>query len=508
MRIVCFLILILGLAFDSFGKEPDPIPEILIDVQARQGLEIPRSDVLVNRSWQDPKVRESLGQYITARDSIRRQDTAVAISLLSRATQLDRNNAAAWRKLAMIWDQQGQRQIAMQAWRQVFRINPDDLDALHAIGMSVFRDGDVSEAARLLTAWRINDGQQLLRQTRPDRVLYAEGALAHCMDVLGERQAGEALRRSIRRDIEGLRQGSAGMVIRLDLWNQIIDQLKAVSAYESAFDATATILPLVRNDADELKNWYRDLIGHAILFDDGSRISTIVADIDDEAILMLAPGMSSRQIRAGLLYEAAALFSNLGSQDAAAWLYEDVLEYTPSNVMARNNLGYHLLEQNRVDDYLARLIESVWRDAPDDPAVLDTYGWMQYLKGRFSDEENLPGAASLLKEANDRSSDAPSPEILDHLGDTYYRLGDLDAAEDVWSQALSIIESQEQRAQWILSSMQLQQGLWGRRLRDPGTLYDLAFGELRLLLEKKLTALETGAPCEVRPTFSELEIQY
>ncbi len=508
MRVACFLTLVLGLAVNSPAGESDPISGILIDVRERQQLEIPESTVLDERVWQDPLVKESLGKYLLARDAIRKGQNSVAIGLLSQAVQLDQDNAAAWHKLAVLWERQRQSKIAMESWRQVFRINPDDLDALHAMGMQAFTEGDITEAARLLTTWRIGDGHQLLRQTRPDRVLYAEGALAHCMDVLGEIEAAKSLRRSVRTDIGGLQRGSAGMRISLDLWKQIIAQLRSVSAYESAFDATAIVFPLVQNDPNKLKDWYRDLIGHAILFDDGSRLSAVVSSIDDETLVSLAPGMSSQQIRAGLLYEAAALFSNLGSQDAAAWLYEDVLEHAPSDVMARNNLGYHLLEQNRMDGYLQRLIENVWRDAPDDPAVLDTYGWMLYLTGRFEDDGASPGAISLLEEANRRSGDDPSPEILNHLGDTYYRLGDVDAARDAWSQALSIIESPEQRAQWTLASMQLQESLWSRRLRDPGSLYDLAFGELQVKLQEKLASLESGNPCEVRPTFSELDIQY
>ena len=508
MRAACFLLLVLGLAVDSTAKDPDPIPELLLDVRERQQLQIPESSVLDQREWNDALVKESLAQYLLARDAIRRGQNAEAFGLLSRATQLDKDNAAAWRRLAMLWERQGQLEIAMESWREAFRINPRELDTLHAIGMQAFRDGEIAEAARLLTAWRIGEGQQSLKKNRPDRVLYAEGALSHCMDVLGETEVANSLRRSVRKDITGLRQDSFQRDISLELWKQIIANLRSVSAYESAFDATAAVLPLVQDDVNRLRDWYRDLISHAILFDDGSKISAVVSAIDDETIVMLAPGMSSQLIRAGLLYEAAALFSNLGSRDAAAWLYEDVLEYTPSDVMARNNLGYHLLEQNHMDAFLQRLVESVWRDAPDDPAVLDTYGWMQYLMGRFEDEEGNPGAISLLEEANRRSGDAQSPEILNHLGDTYYRLGDLDAARDAWSQALSLIESPEQRAQWILASMQLQESLWSRRLRDPGALYDLAFGELQVLLRQKLAALDSGAPCEVRPTFSELDIQY
>ena len=508
MRITCFLSLLLGLVVSSSGMEPDQVSTVLLEVQQRLGLEVPESDVLASRAWQDPMVKESLGQYLMARDAIRRGDNAVGISLLSRATQLDRDNAAAWRKLAMLWERQGQGEIARESWRQVFRINPEDTDALHAIGMGAFRAGDFTEATRLLTAWRIDGGQRQLSQTRPDRVLYAEGALRTAWTCLTSSRQRRRLRRSVRSDIDGLRRGSAGMVIPLDLWNQIISQLMAVSAHESAFDATATILPLVQDDGEQLKDWYRDLISHAILFDDGSRLSAVISSVDDEILDKLAPGMSGDQIRAGLLYEAAALFSNLGNQEGAAWLYADVLEHASTNVMARNNLGYHLLDQNRFDPYLQRLIESVWRDAPDDPAVLDTYGWMQYLLGRFADEEESPGAISLLEDANERSAEDPSPEILDHLGDTYYRLGDEESARKVWSQALSIIESQGHRAAWIASSTQLQQSLWRRRLRDPGTLYDLVFGELEALLREKLASLDAGSPCEVRPTFAELDIRY
>lgn len=508
MRAACLFLLYWGLVTSSMVLGSDSISDLLVDVQERQQLQIPESSILQNRVWQDSMVKESLSQYLEARNAIRQGNNPVAIGLLSRATQLDQDNAAAWLALANLWEQQRQSEIAMEAWRQVFRINPGNLEALYAIGMRTFREGDVQEAARLLTAWRIEEGQEVLRQTRPDRVLYAEGALAHCMDVLDESEIADALRRSIRTDIEGLRRGSAGMSISIGLWKQIIAQLRSVSAYESAFEVESIILPLVQKKNEKLMDWYRDLISHAILFDDGSALSAVISGIDEETLAMFTSDMSSRQIRASLLYQAAALYNMLGNDDAAAWLYEDVLEYDPSNVMARNNLGYHLLDQNRMDEYLRRLIDGVWRDAPDDSAILDTYGWMQYLQDRFEDEEGDPGALSLLEEANQRSGDNPSPEILNHLGDTQYRLGDIDAARESWTTALSIVQSDERRAVWILSSTQLQETLWDRQLRDPSTLYDLTFGELQFNLQAKLAALDSGTPCEVRPTFSELKIQY
>lgn len=71
---------------------------------------------------------------------------------------------------------------------------------------------------------------------------------------------------------------------------------------------------------------------------------------------------------------------------------------------------------------------------PDNSSYLDTLGWIYYKLNRFED------ALKYLREAADlaEKDDLPHPVILEHLGDNYMKLGDLDKAQSYWKKALEL----------------------------------------------------------------------
>ena len=484
------------------AEESDWLSRSLEEVQARRNLYVQDSNTLAERQWSSPATKQSLREYIEAREMFLRQHDAAGLGLLSSATNFDPDNAAAWRMLALYWESLGRLDYAREAWRHVGRINPLDIDAQYFLGLELSKKGNVEGAAALLLSWRLGKGDEKLIQStrpRPDKVMRAEAVLAESLYRLEESTAAEAMRQSLRNDMDDLIHGRARFQISQDKWLDLITLFQSDGAQRSAFDAVIVLLNLPMIDLQTRKTLLNLAIGIAILFDDGSEISAVINKIPDETIQVLAPNRSSESARVDLLFEVATLFSNLGNQDGSAWLYEDVLEIDPTNVMARNNLGYYEMEQGRIGPSVLRLLETAWRDAPEHPAILDSYGWLQYLKGRYEDDEDSPGSITLLEEAHTRSGDFPSAEILDHLGDAYYRSGNLDAARESWALALSILQDPDQRKAHILQSLELQKLVWGRRIRDAGAVYDLAFGDLQLKVGAKLAALDAGEPCPVHP---------
>ena len=63
-------------------------------------------------------------------------------------------------------------------------------------------------------------------------------------------------------------------------------------------------------------------------------------------------------------------------------------------------------------------------------SVIDSLGWAYYLYGHFEQ------AKVLIERANDLAASDPNFEVLDHLGDVYWRLGRRDDARGAWRQAL------------------------------------------------------------------------
>jgi Tfp pilus assembly protein PilF len=66
---------------------------------------------------------------------------------------------------------------------------------------------------------------------------------------------------------------------------------------------------------------------------------------------------------------------------------------------------------------------------PANPADMDTYGWVLYKLGRYSE------AVQWVEKAV-AATPSPDTDLLEHLGDIYFKLGETDKAVMQWQNAL------------------------------------------------------------------------
>lgn len=129
-----------------------------------------------------------------------------------------------------------------------------------------------------------------------------------------------------------------------------------------------------------------------------------------------------------LIYTRAMLAEK---RDDLATLESDlrfILTQEPENAMALNALGYTLADRTpRVDEAL-ELIERAYRLNPDDPAILDSMGWVRYRRG------DAKGAERWLTRAYQQFQDA---EIAAHLGEVLWMQGKRTEARNIWTQAVA-----------------------------------------------------------------------
>ena len=98
-----------------------------------------------------------------------------------------------------------------------------------------------------------------------------------------------------------------------------------------------------------------------------------------------------------------------GSDDAIA-VYEGMLERDPNNLVAANNLAM-LLANNRTDAASLERAEKLTEQfaKTDNPAFLDTYGWVLYKRGRYAE-----AVAVLEKAVAQRAAGAGVPVSPGH----------------------------------------------------------------------------------------------
>ncbi len=104
-----------------------------------------------------------------------------------------------------------------------------------------------------------------------------------------------------------------------------------------------------------------------------------------------------------------------------------ILKREPDNAMALNALGYTLSDRTTRYAEAKELIERAHQLNPEDPAVLDSLGWVNYRLG------NLDEAERLLRQALERF---PDHEVAAHLGEVLWAKGEQREARKVWGKAL------------------------------------------------------------------------
>ncbi len=110
--------------------------------------------------------------------------------------------------------------------------------------------------------------------------------------------------------------------------------------------------------------------------------------------------------------------------------YEKALKLDPENSYVLNNYAYYLSLRN---ENLAKAevmsAKSLKLDAAN-PANMDTYGWVLYKLGRY------PEALQWVEKAVSATA-SPDSDLLEHLGDIYFKLGDTEKAVLNWQKALN-----------------------------------------------------------------------
>jgi len=143
-------------------------------------------------------------------------------------------------------------------------------------------------------------------------------------------------------------------------------------------------------------------------------------DLYGEA-LILYPGNEE------LLYSRAMVSESLNRLDVLESDLNAILEKDPNNAQALNALGYTLADRTERYQEALQLINKALALKPGDPFYLDSLGWVYYRLG------DLEKAEQYLREAMDVQ---PDVEFIAHLGEVLWERGKQSEAMSIWQQGL------------------------------------------------------------------------
>ena len=106
-----------------------------------------------------------------------------------------------------------------------------------------------------------------------------------------------------------------------------------------------------------------------------------------------------------------------------------ILKKDENNATALNALGYTLTLHTERYEEAHQLILKALNLRPEDPAIIDSLGWVLYHLGRYDE------ALQQLQLAMSKMSD---PEIAAHLGEVLWTLNRQEEAKKVWQQILDV----------------------------------------------------------------------
>ena len=147
----------------------------------------------------------------------------------------------------------------------------------------------------------------------------------------------------------------------------------------------------------------------------------------DDAMTLYDQALQNEPENNELLYARALLAEKLGMIDILERDLRDILKREPNNALALNALGYTFADRSLRLDEALELIKRALTQMPNDPAILDSMGWVQFRLGHHSE------ALKYLRQAYELNDDA---EISAHLIEVLWATGDKAAARKLGQQAI------------------------------------------------------------------------
>lgn len=128
-----------------------------------------------------------------------------------------------------------------------------------------------------------------------------------------------------------------------------------------------------------------------------------------------------------LLYARSIFSEKLAKTDTMKQDLQTIIAMEPDNAAALNALGYAMANRSENLDLAYQYIAKAIRLKPNDPAIQDSLGWVEFRRG------NLQQALDILAIAY---KSFPDHEVAAHLGEVLWVMGRQQEAILIWRQAL------------------------------------------------------------------------
>ncbi len=148
-----------------------------------------------------------------------------------------------------------------------------------------------------------------------------------------------------------------------------------------------------------------------------------------DAVELYSRALQQKPDDTTLLYARGLMAEKVDRLDMAEADLLEVITKEPNNADALNALGYTLADRTSRYDEALEYIQRAAKLVPDDPAILDSLGWVSYRLGNTND------AIKWLSQAFNKLQDA---EIAAHYGEVLWSANQKDKAREIWKKGKAV----------------------------------------------------------------------
>jgi tetratricopeptide (TPR) repeat protein len=375
-------------ALEPTANSPDTF--ILLGELALAGYDGQRAQGYAQRALQlDPKDLAAL--RVLARAYVMRGDAPQAVATARRAQADDATRGGF--ELAEILASLDRSEEAHQQLEQLRAGGAPQAEVDRHLALLAFNSGDMKEARQrfteLLSSGEGNDAAQLYLADIAARDGDPEGAIA-------------AYRR--------LYDSSVALSARSRAAALLLDRSARTEALALLDDYAAD------HPEDELD---LTLAKARLLADHGEA---------DAGLALLSAALERHPQHPSIEYDRAVILEQSGRVHESVEALEQMLSKRPDDPTLQNALGYTLADHTLELAHAEVLVRRALTVMPDNPAALDSLGWVQFRQG------DARGAAGTLAHAYSLGHD---PEIAAHWGEALWVSGQQAEARRVWAAALA-----------------------------------------------------------------------
>jgi tetratricopeptide (TPR) repeat protein len=352
-------------------------------------------------------------------------DFATAHRYADRVLTADPSSGDARAQLARVLTAEGNAVAAIAISQEAAALDPESQRFAYAD--TLLRLDRVDEAREELESLRADASVRDEADLRLGKIAYQAGDMTEAGRRFGSlmsspTEAGEAFfylssiaEREGRTDLalEGyskLAEAGAGLIVR----GRAAKILLKRDDREGAFRVLDEYAAKERSEALDVE------FAKAALLEDAGKI--------DEAIALLQLALERYPDHPGVRYQIALILDKAGRDRESTKSFESLLRDRPEDASLLNALGYSLADRGEKLPRAETMIRKALAASPDNPAFLDSLGWVRFRRG------DVPGAIPHLERAY---RIFPDPEIASHWGEALWVTGKQAEARALWARSLA-----------------------------------------------------------------------